>query len=249
MNAIILAAGLGTRLRPITDNIPKALIEVEGEPMLSRIIRNLENCGCNKICINVHHLGEKIIDFIRVNNFTAQICISDEREFLLDTGGGVIQAYKVLNSNSPALVHNVDIITNCDLRRLYERHVVGKSGATLLVSDRESTRHLVFDDCLNLKGWHDVAKNKWRPQDFCHKNDDKEFAFSGIYVIDKTGIKEMEDIMNIKNFPIMDYFLSPERKNKIRGIVEDDIEILDIGKPASLLQAPDILYKIGLNNQ
>ena len=116
MNAIILAAGLGTRLRPLTDNTPKALVEVGGKTMLEHQILKLKKAGFNNIVINIHYFGEQIIEFLeRNNNFGLNIKISDERDLLLDTGGGIAKAGKMFDNDSPILVHNVDIFTNLDL--------------------------------------------------------------------------------------------------------------------------------------
>ena len=119
MKAMIFAAGLGTRLKPLTDNKPKALVDVAGKPMLERVITNLIKYGFNEIVINVHHFGEQIIDFVNSKNFNATIHISDERGELLDTGGGILKAEKLLVSKEPFLVHNADILTDLNLADFY----------------------------------------------------------------------------------------------------------------------------------
>ena len=132
---MIFAAGLGSRLKPLTDNLPKALVPVAGKPMLEHVILKLKAAGFNEIVINIHHLGQQIIDFLEANNnFGVQIHISDERDYLLDTGGGIKKATRFLMGDEPFLVHNVDILSNVDLKQLYQHHAEGKALATLLVS-------------------------------------------------------------------------------------------------------------------
>ena len=153
MKAMIFAAGLGTRLRPLTDNMPKALVPVAGKPMLERVILKLKESGFNDITINIHHFGDQIIDFLRVhNNFGAEIHISDERDMLLDTGGGIKKARPFLDGNEPFLVHNADILSEVDLRSFYRHHLESKAKATLLVSERQTSRYLLFDKEHNLHG-------------------------------------------------------------------------------------------------
>ena len=124
MKAMIFAAGLGTRLKPLTDNTPKALIPINGKPMLEHVILKLKDAGFHQIAINIHHLGDQIIDFLAANNnFGVQIYLSDERDYLLDTGGGIKHAAAFLQGNEPFLIHNVDIMSNIDLRALYNHHL------------------------------------------------------------------------------------------------------------------------------
>ena len=136
---MIFAAGLGSRLKPLTDNMPKALVPVAGKPMLEHVILKLKAAGFDQIVINIHHLGQQIIDFLQANNnFGVQIYLSDERDYLLDTGGGIKKATRFLMGDEPFLVHNVDILSNVDLRQFYRHHAEGKALATLLVSQRKT---------------------------------------------------------------------------------------------------------------
>ena len=147
---MIFAAGLGTRLKPLTDHTPKALVKVNGRPMLEHIILKLKASGFTEIVVNIHHFGEQIIDFLQANgNFGLNIHISDERDQLLDTGGGIKKASAFFQGNEPFLVHNVDILSNTDLRNLYLHHLKEGSDATLLVSQRATSRYLLFDVMLN----------------------------------------------------------------------------------------------------
>lgn len=145
MKAMIFAAGLGTRLRPLTDHMPKALVPVAGKPMLERVILRLKEAGFNEITVNIHHFGEQIIDFLRTHdNFGTEIHISDERGMLLDTGGGIKKARPFLDGQEPFLVHNADILTDIDLAGLYRHHLESDAESTLLVSERKTSRYLLL---------------------------------------------------------------------------------------------------------
>ena len=124
MKAMIFAAGTGSRLKPLTDHTPKALIPIGGKPMLEHVILKLKSSGFDQIVINIHHLGNQIVDFLEANNnFGVRIEISDESDYLLDTGGGIKKATSLLCGNEPFLIHNVDILSNVDLKKLYDTHV------------------------------------------------------------------------------------------------------------------------------
>ena len=137
---MIFAAGLGTRLRPLTDNMPKALVPVAGKTMLERVILKLKDASFHDITINIHHFGSQIIDFLRANqNFGVDIHISDERGELLDTGGGIKKARPLLESNEPFLIHNADILTDLDLNAFYHHHLESDADATLLTNHRKTS--------------------------------------------------------------------------------------------------------------
>ena len=183
MQAMIFAAGLGTRLKPITDTIPKALVEVGGETLLHRVIMNLKNAGASRIVINVHHFAGQILDYLRANdNFGIDIKVSDESDRLLDTGGGIKKASRFFSADSPVLIHNVDIISNVSLRKFYD---CGKTAdATLLVSSRETNRYLLFDDDMRLKGWTNLQTGEVKsPYKDIDVQTCRMLAFSGIHVI------------------------------------------------------------------
>uniref|UniRef100_UPI003FEE6622 nucleotidyltransferase family protein n=1 Tax=Phocaeicola sp. TaxID=2773926 RepID=UPI003FEE6622 len=167
MKAMIFAAGLGTRLRPLTDNMPKALVPVAGKPMLERVILRLKEAGFNEITVNIHHFGEQIIDFLRAHdNFGTEIHISDERGMLLDTGGGIKKARPFLDGQEPFLVHNADILTDIDLAGLYRHHLESDAESTLLGSELKSSRYLLFDDDYHLHGWINKATGEVKPAGF-----------------------------------------------------------------------------------
>lgn len=238
MKAMILAAGLGTRLKPITDKIPKALVEVGGIPMLERVLMTLKLQGFDDITVNVHHFAGMIKDFLGSRDFGVKIKISDESEELLDTGGGIVKASSLLfgDDENPVLIHNVDIISNADLGQ-----VMSGDGTTLLVSDRESSRKLIFDKEMNLRGWHDLRNDRYRGESLEGESERNEYAFSGIYKITKQAAEEMRGLMGEGKYSVMDYFLHPERKENIKGYLDKTLRLIDIGKPATLSQASDML--------
>lgn len=236
MKAMILAAGLGTRLKPWTLSHPKALVPVKGVPMLERVIYRLKEEGFDEIIVNVHHFGEQIIDFLSSRDFGVRCLISDERDRLLDTGGGIVKADALVGSE-PLLVHNVDILSNASLKDLMRRHLEKAEDATLLVSERESSRKLIFDSGMSLLGWHHLEENRYRPAHVVPSADCKEYAFSGIYVAGAGMRKEMKKMFGEQKFPVMDYLLSEDRICEVSGYVQADLELIDIGRPDTLLKA------------
>lgn len=233
MNAFILAAGLGTRLKPLTDTKPKALIELNGIPLLEIIIRRLIKFGFVKIVINVHHFAEQIIDFIEKRKFNAEIHISDERDLLLDTGGGLKKASHFFNGNSPFLIHNVDIITDIDLKNFYEYHKKQKAIATIAVQKRNSSRYFLFDEKKNLCGWKNVKTDEIKIVDNLPKNV-LEYAFSGIHVVEPEIFKYFpEDDV----FSIIDFYLALASKERITFYEHSNNIFFDLGKKENLIKA------------
>jgi NDP-sugar pyrophosphorylase family protein len=183
MKAMIFAAGLGRRLRPITDSKPKALAELNGVPLLEITIKRLIYFGFDDIIINVHHFSSLIVDFLRKNNnFGIAITFSDESDLLLDTGGGLKKAARFFNDKKPFLVHNVDVVSNIDLMLLYKSHLGHKSLATLAVMERESSRQLLVNAQYELCGW---KNNKTHELKIARETDNylKPVSFCGIHVI------------------------------------------------------------------
>lgn len=165
MQAMIFAAGMGTRLKPLTDSMPKALVKVNGKPLLEHVIENLRSSGFNHIVVNVHHFSNQIIDYLSKHDFGVDIHISDETDKLLDTGGGLRKAIHLFNHDEPVLIHNVDILSNADLQKFYtEGPLMPNYGAdkplvassTLLVSWRKTKRYLLFDSGMRLVGWANI---------------------------------------------------------------------------------------------
>lgn len=238
MKAFILAAGLGTRLKPWTLSHPKALVPVQGVPMLERVIATLRRQGFNDITVNIHHFGDQIIDFLTQNEIGEGVKISDERGCLLDTGGGILHAEPLLSSDSePFLIHNVDILSDADLHGLMETHKATGADATLLVSNRKSSRRLVFDDDMRLRGWHSLKDNIFRPEGFLPDEGDKELSFSGIHVMATNVFDEMRRLGFSDVFPVMDFYLNPANRLNLYGYKNDSLHLLDIGKPETLAEA------------
>src|SRR5664280_1226211 len=164
MKAMIFAAGLGTRLKPVTDNLPKALVPIAGKPLLEHVILKLKSAGFDEIIVNIHHFPDQIIDFLKANNnFSIRIEVSDERNLLLDTGGGIRRAAWFFDDEKPFLVHNVDILSNVDLKELYQQHLRSNSLATLVVSKRDTFRYLLFNDDNRLCGWINEKTGETKP--------------------------------------------------------------------------------------
>ena len=166
MKAMIFAAGYGTRLKPITDTLPKALVPIQGKPLLEHVIEKLKKSGVDEIIVNVHYLGTQIIDFIQErNSFGIRVEISDERENILDTGGGIKKAVHFFNDGKPFLVHNVDILSNVDLNALYEQHLNDPERlASLVVSERSTNRYLLLTSQNSLKAGLILKQDRQNPQ-------------------------------------------------------------------------------------
>jgi len=229
MKAMIFAAGLGTRLKPITDTLPKALVPIAGKPLLEHVILKLIASGFDEILINVHHFPDQIIDFIRENNaFGIHIEISDERDMLLDTGGGVKKAAAFFDDNKPFLVHNVDILSNINLTELYNQHLRSNPLATLVVSRRDTFRYLLFDDGLRLRAWINEKTSETKPVDFKNPERYNKLAFSGIQVLSPQVFELMQKQPD--KFPIMDFYLQNMNINNILSFVPADYKMLDVGK-------------------
>ncbi len=236
---MILAAGLGTRLKPWTLEHPKALVPVGGKPMLERVILKLKSQGFDDIVVNVHHFADQIVDFLHANDFGVKICISDETGMLLDTGGGLAYASDLLRGE-PFLVHNVDILSNGDLRKLMEIHNESGNDVTLLTSGRDSSRRLLFGRDDSLKGWHNLSTGEYRPAESEGFEDISENAFSGIYIVGGGGLDALcrfREERGVDVFPVMDFFLASIGKLKIRRHYSADLDLIDIGKPETLEKA------------
>lgn len=232
MKALIFAAGKGTRLKPFTDNHPKALALVNGVPLLERNIKYLQSYGINDFVINVHHFGEQIVDFLKKNNnFNAKIEISDEREELLETGGGLLFARKFLDFGEDFIILNADILTDLNLNELVSYHQEKKDFATLAVSDRKSSRKLLFNPEMVLRGWLNVDTGEQRLAEF--NKGFKPLAFSGIHCINPVIFNK---IKRTGKFSIMEEYLDLMHSEKIQGF-EHQAKLIDVGRPESVLEA------------
>lgn len=244
MKAFILAAGLGTRLKPWTLTHPKALVPVGGIPMLERVICRLRDEGFDDITVNVHHFADQIITFLKENDFGVNITVSDETERLLDTGGALVAASESLaKDDAPFLVHNVDILSDAPLGELMRLHVGSDRDISLLTSPRESSRKLLFDADGSLAGWHNLATGEFRPEGFVPRGDMAMHAFSGIYMVTPSVIRDLRkysESIGSSKFPIMDYLLANPYKNNIGEIELESLNLIDIGKPETLSRAERI---------
>ena len=229
MKAMIFAAGLGTRLKPITDSIPKALVPINGKPLIQHIIEKLKKSGFDEIIVNIHHFPDQIIDFLKANNnFGIRIEVSDERNELLDTGGGIRKAAWFFDDGKPFLVHNVDILSNVDLAELYNQHILTNSLATLVVSQRDTFRYLLFDENIRLNGWINEKTGETKPTNLDKTKLYKKLAFSGIQILSPQVFEFMEKF--VPTFPIMDFYLKNAASQAINGFVSDNFNMLDVGK-------------------
>ncbi|MDD2636600.1 MAG: nucleotidyltransferase family protein [Bacteroidales bacterium] len=231
MKAMIFAAGLGTRLAPLTNSMPKAMVEIAGKPMLQIVIEKLVDNGFKYIVINTHHFANQIIEFVKNNDFGVEIHISDESDMLLDTGGGLKNAKKFFKPSDTFLVHNVDIYSDINLMTLISSHKNSGNIATLAVKHRKSTKYLLFDNALRLCGWKNTINGA---EIISHERKTyDEMAFSGIYVFNY----EIFDLLEKEgSFPIIPELLQISKKHHIAGWVLDDNFVLDIGKHEAISQ-------------
>ena len=246
MNAIILAAGLGTRLRPLTDNTPKALVVVGGKTMLEHQILKLKKAGFNNIVINIHYFGEQIIEFLKANNyFGLNIKISDERDLLLDTGGGIAKAGCMFDNDAPILVHNVDIFTNLDLVKVYNE---GAKHDVMLVTEKPRSNRVLYFKNNVLCGWRNKTTDETILTSHEYSiNPDDERAFMGIHILNPKTIKLMN--CNKEAFPLIPFYLNVSKNGEL-NIGElfcgNDTVRIDAGKPEVLEECKEIIDKFYL---
>lgn len=237
MKGMIFAAGLGTRLHPITLSKPKAMVEVGGIPMLGRVILKLKNAGITEIVVNVFHFPQQIKDYIKANDsFGVKIHISDETPTLLDTGGGILKASKWLEGSEPILVHNADILTDFDISDMAAKHNDDKNDATLLVSTRSTSRYLLFDDDNNMRGWINKSSGEVKPLGL-NVEGLNPLAFGGVHIISPSVLSDLaaygKDV-----FSIVPFYVDYCNKLKIKAYTpEQAYNWIDIGKPDSLAKA------------
>jgi NDP-sugar pyrophosphorylase family protein len=238
MKAMILAAGLGTRLRPLTNHTPKALVEVNGIPLLEMVIQRLKFYGFHEIVINVFHFADSIIEFLQEKqSFGIDIRISHEKDELLDTGGGIKNASWFFDDDAPFLVHNVDIVSDLDLRQFYETHLRSQALATLAVSNRQASRYFLFNQDHILCGWKNIKTGAIKITRATPETDLTPLAFSGMHVIDPA----IFDLMPEQNaFSIIDTYLHLATHHKIVAFKHDHSLWVDLGKKENLLKAGEI---------
>lgn len=244
MKALLFAAGLGTRLKPLTDHMPKALVPVGGHPLLQLAIDRLARSGADRVVVNVHHFASQIVDYVASHSWNCEVVLSDESQALLDTGGGLKKALPLLSGDDrPVLLHNVDILSNVDLQDFYQRNQ--SHAVTLLVSQRNTQRYLLFNDNRELVGWTNLQTGEVRSPypdldvAACHR-----YAFSGIHLVSPAVFPLLSTYPD--KFPIMDFYLQNCDKIKIIGDVAPHLQLLDVGKQDTLAAAEVFAQAQGL---
>ena len=237
---MIFAAELGTRLKPMTDTMPKALVPVGGRPLLQILLEKLARHGCTEAVINVHHFADMIEEWCASNDMGVSIRFSDERAELLETGGGIRHAMPML-SGGRFLIHNVDILSNADLTQFYAQGE-GRA-ATLLVSERKTQRYLLFDESMRLVGWINEATGQVKsPYPDLQPDKCRRYAFSGIHQIDPVLFPRFEGWP--AKFSIIDFYLSICRDVPVYGHLQEGFRLMDVGKLDTLTQAELFLKEI-----
>ena len=252
--AMILAAGLGTRLKPLTDTMPKALVPVGGTPLLDINIRRLQAQGYDRFVINIHHFAQQIIDHVRecypqtpnTQHPAPKILFSDETEQLLETGGGLKKAQHLFRDDEPILIHNVDILDNVDYEWFARQHQPDED-AVLLVSRRQTKRYLLFDNAMRLMGWKNIETGEIKsPYEYVRRTGLSQhgeplnmYAFSGIHSFSPRLFSLMDRFPD--RFGIIDFYLSVCHRARIVGLVKDDLRLMDVGKLDTLDQAEAFL--------
>ena len=266
MKSMIFAAGLGTRLKPITDTLPKALVPVNGKPLIELTCRKLMAAGINEAVVNIHHFADKIEDWAAHQDWVATspeqleegkilLRFSDERQQLLETGGAVLYARRFLQDDSRFLIHNVDILSNADLK-WFESKVKPEALSTLLVSKREATRFLLFHpETMRLVGWHNLHTGEYRLSDESLAVEDcSAYGFSGIHIMSGRIFNLMEEYAKWRNLPvedpagvkfsIMNFYLWAAIKYPIYGVVAEDLNFIDVGKLDAIAPAEAFVNQI-----
>ena len=263
---MIFAAGLGTRLKPLTDTLPKALVPVCEKPLIEHVSKKLQAAGIDEVVVNIHYFADKVeqwaasqdwVVFSREELVDGKMLfeISDEREHLLETGGAVLYARRYLEGCGRFLIHNVDILSNCDIR-WFESQVKEDALATLLVSERKTTRFLLFDpDTLRLVGWMNTDSGDYHVvSQEINLGDCRALAFSGIHILSDKVPALMQDYVDEKGlpvdevkgtrFPIMNFYMWLAARYPVYGVVADNLEFIDVGKLDALKPAEEFVMRI-----
>lgn len=230
--AFIFAAGLGTRLKPLTDTMPKALVPLAGKPLLQWQVEKLRDAGITDIVVNVHHFPDQIIDAVRANNgWGTNIRISDERDQLLDTGGGLRKAWRdgLLGKDEPVLACNVDILSNIDIKALIAQY--GETGVSrLVVSERQTQRYLCFNGEDLLCGWTNIATGEQKGFDGRH------LAFSGMQILNDDTLSRLQQIDEPK-FSLIPFYLEIMKEVPLQAYVPSGYRMMDVGKINQIAEA------------
>ena len=247
--AMILAAGLGTRLKPLTDSMPKALVPVGDRPLLDLNIRKLQAQGYDRFVVNIHHFAQQIVDYVAQQDYAPLVHFSDETEALLETGGGLKKAAPLFVDDEPVLIHNVDILDNVDYNWFSRQHQQDED-AVLLVSRRKTKRYLLFDNAMRLMGWKNIETGEIKsPYEYIRRTGLSQhgeplnmFAFSGIHSFSPRLFPLMDRFPD--RFSIIDFYLSVCHRAHIVGLPKDDLKVLDVGKIDSLHDAEMFLEEM-----
>ncbi len=232
--AMILAAGLGTRLKPFTNEYPKALALVNGKSLLQRNIEYLQGFGIKDVIINTHHFAEQIEEAVTKNNgWGSQITLSFEKD-VLETGGGLLFASQYFENAENFVLMNADVLTNLPLNEMIEQHLKNQSLATLAVSNRSTSRYLLFTNENKLCGWHNIATGEVKIAK--HAEHLNEKAFSGIHVINQKIFSLVQPLFSGK-FSMIDVYLQLAATQRIQGFAHDNYQFVDVGKPESIAVA------------
>ena len=242
MRAMIFAAGLGTRLRPLTDHMPKALVPVGGVPLLHRLLTKLYAAGYTHVVINIHHHAAQIIDFLAAHDYGMHIDISDESDMLLDTGGGLRHAAQFFTGDEPILLHNVDILSNLSLDH-FTASVRPDCLAQVVVSERPTSRYLLFDNNNRLAGWHNISTGATRPPGI-DTTALRPYAFAGIHLVSPRIFTLMAHYPD--KFSIIDFYLEAMHNETIAAYLPDNFAMLDVGKVDTLAAANDFVTQYHL---
>lgn len=249
MQTMIFAAGLGTRLQPLTNDKPKALVELDGKPLLQHVIDHFYAEGARRIVVNVHHFASQVIEYINTNAKTlwpkASFAISDESDKLLDTGGGLVKALPLFDPNEPIVVGNADVICNAPLADLLDMHKRIHNDATLLTRIRKTNRQLLFDDMHYLCGWINTTDGKLKGGvKMADVPQYKQQAFCGIHIIEPSLVETMKEEMSADVFGIMDGYLKLCQAKDIMNIeLKKEYHWFDVGTTEKLQNAYNFLHK------
>lgn len=254
---MIFAAGLGTRLKPLTDTLPKALVPLAGKTLLQWQIEKLKAAHITDIVINVHHFPDMIINYLKENdNFGCNILVSDERDMLLETGGGLRKAEALLSSGvkefrssgEGILICNVDILSNIDIPTLLQAYNPEEMGI-VVVSKRDTQRYLLFNEENRLCGWTNIATGEVRPASFASSPNSliaSQLAFSGMQVLNPRIFDCMDEIVKQKGdkFSLIDLYLSIAQKEILRAYIPENYRMMDVGKINQLSEAESFASRL-----
>ena len=237
VHGLIFSAGLGTRLKPLTDTMPKALVPLAGKSLLQWQVEKLRDAGITDIVVNVHHFPDMIIDAVRANDgWGTNITISDERDCLLDTGGGLRKAGSLMG-NGPVLACNVDILSNIDIKALVA-HYEETGVSQLVVSERQTQRYLLFDEQNYLRGWTNIATGEMKPSSLQGGEGGRlrHLAFSGMQILNEDALSHLQQMEETK-FSLIPFYLDIMKEVPLHAYVPENYRMMDVGKINQITEA------------